>query len=143
MQTRVRIFDEVFGAADPAARRVERPTLRLSAQDVTVANLIRFRIETERDRQEDGLLALAAPRPKAERALNAAPTLARSFANPRTPDLQSVDLDGAVAAATEAFEHGRFLILVNDRQITSLSEPIALSDVNEAVFLRLMPLQAG
>lgn len=143
MPTRLRIFDEVFGAADPAARRVERPVLELHSRKVTVADLIRFRIERERDRLEDGLLAMAAARPGPETALNATPTLARSFAGPGADALVVADVDRAVAVAMKAFERGRFLILVNDRQVVRTDEPIALDEVNDAVFLRLTPLQAG
>jgi hypothetical protein len=45
--------------------------------------------------------------------------------------------------ATDAFEAGRILILVNDRQMSSLDDEIVLSPGTDVAFLRLMPLVGG
>lgn len=56
-----------------------------------------------------------------------------------------VHLDEAeeVEAALAAFSANRFVMLVDDRQIADLDEPIALTPDSEVVFLRLTPLVGG
>jgi hypothetical protein len=45
--------------------------------------------------------------------------------------------------ATEAFDAGRILILVNDKQMSSLDEEIEIRPGTDIAFLRLMPLVGG
>lgn len=45
--------------------------------------------------------------------------------------------------ACEAFEAGRVLVLVGDRQAQSLEEPIEIGRGTEVSFLRLVPLVGG
>jgi hypothetical protein len=45
--------------------------------------------------------------------------------------------------AVEAFEAGRILILVDEKQVSSLDEEIELRAGTDVAFLRLMPLAGG
>ncbi len=144
MQRRVQVFDESFGAIASSAARVERSPLEFAASQITATDLIRFRIEREKERAEDAMLAMVSERAGTmEHALNSAPTIARGFAAPAARLAKPLDIDKAVADAVDAFEKGQFLVLVNDRQIHTVTEPIQLHEVNEAVFLRLLPLKGG
>lgn len=144
MQRRVQVFDESFGTVTSNAARVESSPLEFAASEITATDLIRFRIEREQERAEDATLAMVSSRAgTVEHALNRAPTVARGFAAPAAHLARPTDIDKSVADAVDAFEKGQFLILVNDRQIHTVTEPIQLHEVNEAVFLRLLPLQGG
>ena len=54
-------------------------------------------------------------------------------------------LDGEkqVARAIQAFEGNGFLVLVDDRQITELDQPMQLAAQSKIVFLKLVPLVGG
>ena len=51
--------------------------------------------------------------------------------------------DQLAERAFTAFEAGKLLLIVNDRQVTDLDEDIPLHTANEAVFFKLVPLQGG
>jgi hypothetical protein len=50
---------------------------------------------------------------------------------------------GGFAAAVEAFERGRLLVLVDGRQRVSLDEAVELSPASDVAFVRLVPLAGG
>ncbi|MCB9948977.1 MAG: hypothetical protein H6842_14340 [Rhodospirillaceae bacterium] len=144
MQRRVQVFDESYGALTPGAARVERSPLEFAEAEITAIDLIRFRIERELERSEDAMQAMVSGRTSTtEQVLNSPPTIARGFAAPAARLANPTGIDKALAEAVEAFEQGRFLFLVNDRQIRTTTEPIRLQEVNAAVFLRLLPLKGG
>ena len=150
MKSTVTIVDEVFGSGNPNERRIERAPLRLRTHEVTVADLIRFRVEAELDRREDTLAAMSR---KAERGpqraqghevLNDRSAQGRGFQQ-FSPDwdVGAEQRHEAVQAAQEAFARGDFLLLIDRRQVCDLNERVALCEVSEAVFLRLIPLVGG
>ncbi len=61
----------------------------------------------------------------------------------RLREARQIDWKKQFELATEAFDAGRILILVNDRQAASLDEEIVLSPETDIAFLRLMPLVGG
>ena len=150
MRSTVTIVDELFGAGNPNERRIERPPLRLRTQNVTAADLIRFRVEAELDRREDTLAAMSR---KAERGLQQ--TQGHEVLNDRSAQARGFQQfspcwnagirqrNEAVQAAQEAFAQGDYVLLVDRRQICDLNETVALREVSEAVFLRLVPLVGG
>lgn len=69
----------------------------------------------------------------AERALNGERITAR----------RPLDWEQQFARALEGFVRGRFLILVDDRQIETLDEPLVLQPGSAVTFLRLVPLVGG
>lgn len=122
--------DEVVGAFDEARRR-NVATIRDAWRRLSVRDLIRFRIEREIEaRHESG----------GARCPSDPPTLMDRLAG--TP---GGGLDAAVVArrAHEAFEAGLYFVIVNGRQVEALDEIVPLDATNEAVFLRLVPLQGG
>lgn len=46
-------------------------------------------------------------------------------------------------AATEAFKNNRLIVIVGDRQIADLDEPVTLAPETEITFLKLVPLVGG
>jgi hypothetical protein len=45
--------------------------------------------------------------------------------------------------AIRALEQNKFLLLVDDRQVLHLDDPIRINDSTTVTFLRLIPLQGG
>ena len=56
---------------------------------------------------------------------------------------QAVDPAAAVATALEAFRDGLYFVFVDDRQIESLEDPVAVTDDSSMMFVRLVPLAGG
>jgi hypothetical protein len=116
--------------------------LEFPTESITVRELIRERVYQE---VEDlnrraaaakasavGYTGLVTPR-DLERALNGEPK-----GNPRV-----VDWKAQYAIATDAYEAGRFLVLVGDHQTESLDEVITIGRGTEVTFLRLVMLVGG
>jgi hypothetical protein len=61
----------------------------------------------------------------------------------RLREPRQIDWKEQFKKATEAFDAGRILILVDDRQASSLDEEIILRPTTDVAFLRLMPLVGG
>lgn len=59
------------------------------------------------------------------------------------PASDEVDPDGAVRTALEAFEDGLYFVFVDDRQVETLDEPVAVNPATHVRFLRLVPLAGG
>lgn len=141
MSNTVSVVDETLGAVSPDKRRLERKPLRIDASRITARDLIRFRVEQEIERREEPSRRLAYVPPEPERALNEEAVARRSFSPGKNGGPE--DILVAIAIAHEGFEAGRYLLVVNDRQIDDLDAEIRLSETNEACFVRLLPLQGG
>ena len=125
------IFDEVVGTG-----RQERFTLQLASERVTARELIERRVREEvtaynRNRAEH-YFGLVQPS-DSERLLNGY----------RMGAQRVIDADEQCARAIEAFARNGFLLLVDDRQISALDEPIVLRGRAEVTFLKLVPLVGG
>lgn len=59
------------------------------------------------------------------------------------PRALKVDAEAQCEAAFRAFARNGFLVLVGDRQVTDLDEPVAGRDDVEVTFLKLIPLVGG
>jgi len=103
--------------------------LQLEAEETTVAELIRARVHQEvRAHNASGdarFSGLVAP---AERQLN---------------QRRTVDADAQTAVALRAFERGHVLVLVDDRQVEALEQPVTLRPGSTVTFLKLVPLVGG
>ncbi len=53
------------------------------------------------------------------------------------------DWESRFARAVEAFEHNGIILLVADRQIEDLDEPIEIAPETDVTFLKLVPLVGG
>lgn len=56
---------------------------------------------------------------------------------------RQIDWKEQFEKATEAFDAGRIIILVDNRQASSLEEEIVLCPTTDVAFLKLMPLVGG
>jgi hypothetical protein len=88
------------------------------------------------------------------RAHNAAAASRRSFRGLVQPNEEEralnpqrrprrIDAQAQTEVAWDAFERGRVLLLVGDRQLTEIDEEVVLAPGTSAVFLKLVPLVGG
>jgi len=111
-------------------------TLHVSAERITVRDLIRQRVRHEVEeynrRKPNTFRGLVQPT-DSERTLNG-----YRLEQPRT-----IDADTQCAKAIGAFAGNQIILLVDDRQVESLDEEIVLGPETRVSFLRLTPLVGG
>jgi len=111
-------------------------TLAVAEERLTLRELIRARVTQEvaayNAQQSEYFHGLVQPS-EAERTLNG-----YKLRQPR-----QLDPERQVATALAAFETNGFVILVDDRQMDSLDEPIELRPDLSVTFLKLVPLVGG
>jgi len=111
-------------------------TVHVTGETVSVRELIRARVfqevEEYNSKTPETFRMLVQPG-EAERTLNGF-----KFSRPR-----QVDPQAQFKKAVEAFEGNGFLILVDDRQVGSLDDEIALHPETSVSFLKLVPLVGG
>jgi hypothetical protein len=56
---------------------------------------------------------------------------------------QTVDLQGAIATALQAFSDGLYLVFIDDQQQAELTGLVRIRPNSELIFLRLVPLVGG
>ncbi len=56
---------------------------------------------------------------------------------------RAIDWERQFEAALDAFTAGKVLVLVGDRQVADLDEPVTVATNTEVTFLRLTPLVGG
>jgi hypothetical protein len=107
----------------------------------TARSIIELRV---RDEVEAHNRALASQVPPPERVSLGADAFALNGAR-RPPQRQRrpADAEVEVARAFEAFERNGFVMLVGDRQIESLDEPLPAAEALRVAFVRLVPLVGG
>jgi hypothetical protein len=131
--TAVQIVDETVGGA-----RADALTLDFLTERVTVRELIRARVYQEV--AEHNATRRAAP----FRGLVQPTETERELNGDRPPRFaRVVDWEAQAAKAIEGFTRNRFLLFVDDRQVTELEEEIELRHDTAVTFLRLMPLVGG
>jgi hypothetical protein len=123
------IIDETTGGGSHAAGALE-----LDAPGVTLRDIIRLRLQQEVERfnqsRSEVFRGLVQPE-ETERILNGI--------RERRPVAWELQLEKAVAA----FESNSLIVLVDDRHITGLDDPVPLKDLSKITFLRLVPLVGG
>ena len=127
----IRLIDETTSGG-----RIEAPALELETSTVTVRDLIalRVRAEVRRYNNEHGDRFYGLIQPSdLEQMLN----------GPAVRRFRPIDADRQVEVAVKAFQDGRFLMLLPDRQAEDLNEVVTLNDGDEVGFLRLVPLVGG
>jgi hypothetical protein len=131
MPTTITVRDETTGGQTDHEFSLEFLTERIDVRE-----LIRSRVYQEvqdfNRKKGDEFRGLVQPT-DAERTLNGFRL--------RIP--RQIDWNEQFEQAIGAFEAGRILILVNDRQMSSLDDEIVLSPSTDVAFLRLMPLVGG
>jgi hypothetical protein len=120
----------------PTGETLLKFVLQVSAERITVRDLIRQRVRHEVEeynrRQVDTFRGLVQPT-DSERTLNG-----YRLKHPRV-----IDAATQLAKAIDAFEGNQIIVLVDDRQVESLDEEIALRPDTRVSFLRLTPLVGG
>jgi len=129
MSVALRIVDQTLGIHPPITRE-----LRLVSERITLRELLKRRIDEE-------VAALNAGRDEIRPLV--APTEQERRLNGEKPTRRSVDPERQLAAAVEAFERTRVVIIVDGRQALDLDEPIVVTPDTEVRFLKLVPLVGG
>jgi hypothetical protein len=99
--------------------------------EIPAAELIRGRVIAELIRTGSVVARPLVPLSEDELALN----------GPR--HRRELDVDREVARALKAFERGRFMLLVDGRQILGVDDVVTLSAASAVTFVRLVPLRGG
>ena len=134
MLTSLKIFDTT--TASIGKKPENSFTVRVAGETIRVRELIRLRIfqevEDYNNRQPAVFKMLVQPG-ETERTLNGF-----KFHKPRPVDPQA-----QFEKAIEAFEGNGFIVLVDDRQVNTLDDEIALRPETSVTFLKLIPLVGG
>jgi hypothetical protein len=129
MSIAVKIVDQTLGVHPPLTRE-----LRLASERTTLRELIKRRIEEEvvaLNAGQDDLRPLVVPTEQEARL------------NKSKPSRRTVDAGRQFAAAVEAFERTRIVIIFDGKQMKDLDQPITVSPDSEVRFLKLVPLVGG
>ena len=111
-------------------------TVHVTGETITARELIKLRVFQEVEAYNQTLptaFRMLVQPSEAERTLNGF-----KFSKPR-----QVDPQAQFEKAVEAFEGNGFLVLVDDRQVESLDDEIALRPETSVSFLKLVPLVGG
>jgi hypothetical protein len=130
MVVALRIVDQTLGVHPPSVRE-----LRLASERITLRELLKRRIDeevAELNAGRDEIKPLVTPTEQ-ERQLNGDKGSAG----------RSVDPARQLAAAVEAFERRRIIIIVDGRQLSDIDQPITVTPDTEVRFLKLVPLVGG
>jgi len=128
---RIAIVDEAPGAGRREAFRLELLSERVTAREL-IERRVRHEVQAHLSNATEMFFGLVQPT-DTERTLNG-----WRLKRPRR-----IDADAQVQAAWEAFARGRILLLVNDRQVDALDEPLTLKADAEVCFYKLVPLVGG
>jgi hypothetical protein len=93
---------------------------------------VRHEVDAYNQKTPDTFLGLVQPT-ESERALNGW----------RLKKPRRIDAEEQVARAWDAFSNGRFLLLVDDRQLDTLDQEFALRLDAQVCFYKLVPLVGG
>ena len=120
----------------PAGTTTGETVLEFLTERITVRELIRSRVYQEvqdyNTRHPDYFRGLVQPA-DAEQTLNGY----------RLRKRREIDWKAQFDKACDAFEHNGFFILVGDKQVETLEEPILISPGTGVSFVKLMPLVGG
>jgi hypothetical protein len=129
MSVALKIVDQTLGVHPPVTRE-----LRLVSERITLRELLKRRIDEE-------VAALNAGGNEIKPLV--APTEQERRLNGEKPTRRKVDPELQLAAAVEAFERRRIVIIVDSRQVLDLDQPIVVTPNTEVRFLKLVPLVGG
>jgi len=129
MSLALKIVDQTPGVHPRVTRE-----LRLASERTTLRQLLERRINeevAELNAGGDTIQPLITPTDQ-ERQLNGKESLRRR-----------VDPIRQLAAAVEAFERRRIVVVVGERQVLDLDEPLVVTADTEVRFIKLVPLVGG
>jgi hypothetical protein len=128
MSVALKIVDQTLGM-HPTTRE-----LRLVSERITLRELLKRRIDedvAELNAGGDEIKPLVTPTAHERRLSGEKPTR------------RTVNSERQLTAAVEAFERSRFVIIVDNRQVLDLDQPIVVTPDTEVRFLKLVPLVGG
>jgi hypothetical protein len=131
MTLALKIIDQTPGAHPPVVRQ-----LYLASERITLRELLTRRIEEEvaaLNAGNDAIRPLVVAPSEQERRLNGEPPKRST----------TIDAGRQLAAAVEAFQRTRILVVVNRRQLLDLDEDITVTPDTEVRFIKLVPLVGG
>jgi hypothetical protein len=129
MSVALKIVDQTVGVHPVVVRE-----LYLASERITLRELLKRRIDEEAAELNAGrsdVHPLVFPSAHEQR-LNGEKQVRRT-----------IDADQQFAAAVEAFERKRIIIIADGRQLLDLEQPITVTATTEVTFLRLVPLVGG
>jgi hypothetical protein len=131
MSVLLKTVDQVLGS--PVT---EGPPLSFAVGAITAREIVRARVCMEVERHNSNtappaFTSLVTPAPQ-ERELN----------GPRAPR-RPLDAERQIEVALEAVRNRRVIIMFNGVQVMDLDEPLDVTPVSEARFLKLVPLVGG
>jgi hypothetical protein len=135
----IQFFEEAFGGEN-AGRRPLR-TLHLDHDTICVGDLIRFRVETKHAELEPEAAEPVEGSPEWLKA-HAEREASGRWSNPGKA-IAGPGLEEAIEDARRGLLANAYFLFVNGAQLRDLDEKVALKDVNEAIFLELIPLRGG
>lgn len=131
MSVALKIFDQTT-----TAEREPAMTLRLASERISVRELIERRVREEVEQ-------FNSRKPELYRGLVQPTDAEKTLNGYRLRKSKSIDWRQQAEAAIEAFSKGSILLLVDDRQVDSLTEELGVTSDSEVVFLKLVPLIGG
>lgn len=141
MGINIRITDEHFGKSKLSIFEIEYPS-----EDVTIREIITRRVEEEVARvthaQQNTNHIKAEHRMFLAGLTKLSPEVLLNQVS-MTKQRKLIDVASAVKTAFEAFNAGKYFVLVNDFQYENLNDKVKLTPNTEVIFLRLTPLQGG
>lgn len=130
MQNAIQFFDECFGAPQGHFRK-RGPVISLASETMRAEEIIRARVAAEWELRGGGLSGDFA---------DGTALLAWLWDGAH---LHCKTCEAATEAALSAFTRRDFLFFWNDEQIDKLGHRVLLRDKNDALFLKIIPLQGG
>jgi|SRR5690349_1285315 len=130
MTLALKIVDQTPGVHPPFVRQ-----LYLASERITLREVLTRRIEEEvssLNAGDDAIRPLVTPT-ELESCLNGAPSKRRP----------KIDAARQLAAAIEAFQRTRILVVVDRRQVLDLDEELTLATDTKVRFIKLVPLVGG
>jgi hypothetical protein len=122
----------------PGGASVHEVALAFNANEVRLRDIIAERVRMEIDLYERKVATsfatnLVRPTDAETRLNQAAGKKSR----------RRIDADKQIETAFHAFERNGFFVLVGDRQVTNLDDPVSLTGNPEISFIKLTPLVGG
>jgi hypothetical protein len=111
-------------------------TLQLASERISVKELIERRVRQEVDQ-------FNADKSELYRGLVQPTDAEKTLNGYRIGKSKKINREKQIEAAVSAFESGSILLLVDDRQVESLTEELGVTSTSEVVFLKLVPLVGG
>jgi hypothetical protein len=129
MSVALKIIDQTLGVHPRITRE-----LRLVSERITLRELLERRINEEVAELNAGADAIQPL---------ITPTHQEKQLNDKVSPPRQVDPVRQLAAAAEAFERRRIVIIVGERQILNVDEPLIITADREVRFIKLVPLVGG